>query len=151
MAGSVRRGPPSEGFLRLAIHGEPGHARLVLRVDQHEGDPRKVSGFAMDSALQPEDAGHVRCDDAGQITDEGCRGSPSSAIWCLQSRLPSSGFGCRHAQMFVNQVKNLASLTISSLRLIEQPFWRYRRFPKQVRNIACDMKQIDQAFSQKYT
>ncbi|MGV1940959.1 P-type conjugative transfer protein TrbJ [Agrobacterium sp. 22-211-1] len=55
------------------------------------------------------------------------------------------------AQMLINQAKNLASLPISSLQEIQQSVQRTQQLINQAQNIAFDVKQIDQVFSQKYS
>lgn len=54
------------------------------------------------------------------------------------------------AQMLINQAKNLASLPISSLQQIQQSVQKTQQLLQQAQNIAYDVKQIDQVFSQKY-
>ena len=54
------------------------------------------------------------------------------------------------AQMLINQARNLASLPISSLQQIQQSVQKTQQLLQQAQNIAYDVKQIDQVFSQKY-
>eukprot|EP01037_Dinobryon_pediforme_P024686 gene24686-26562_t len=54
------------------------------------------------------------------------------------------------AQMLINQAKNLASLPYSSLQQLQQSVQRTQQLLSQAQNIAYDVKQIDQAFQQKY-
>jgi P-type conjugative transfer protein TrbJ len=54
------------------------------------------------------------------------------------------------AQMLINQARNLASLPYSSLQQIQQSVQRTQQLLAQAQNIAFDVQQIDQMFSQKY-
>jgi type IV secretion system protein TrbJ len=54
------------------------------------------------------------------------------------------------AQMLINQAKSLASLPYSSLQQLQQSVQRTQQLLNQAQNIAYDVKQIDQAFQQKY-
>src|SRR3546814_13174463 len=52
--------------------------------------------------------------------------------------------------MLVNQARNLASLPYSSLQQLQQSVQRTQQLLNQAQNIAYNVQQIDQVFSQKY-
>ncbi|SFD63231.1 P-type conjugative transfer protein TrbJ [Bosea sp. CRIB-10] len=52
--------------------------------------------------------------------------------------------------MLINQAKNLASLPFSGLQQIQQSVQKTQALLNQARNIAFNVQQIDQMFSQKY-
>ena len=54
------------------------------------------------------------------------------------------------ATMLINQARNLASLPYSSLQQLQQSVQRTQQLLSQAQNIAFDVQQIDQMFSQKY-
>jgi len=54
------------------------------------------------------------------------------------------------AQMLINQARNLASLPHSSLQQIQQSVQRTQQLLGQAQSIAFDVRQIDQAFQQRY-
>ncbi|ESZ40863.1 P-type conjugative transfer protein TrbJ [Mesorhizobium sp. M1060] len=54
------------------------------------------------------------------------------------------------AQMLINQARNLASLPFSSLEQLQQSVQRTQQLLSQAQNVAYDVRQIDQAFQQKY-
>jgi P-type conjugative transfer protein TrbJ len=54
------------------------------------------------------------------------------------------------AQMLINQAKNLASLPFSALQQIQQSVQKTQALLQQAQNIAFNVQQIDQMFSQKY-
>jgi P-type conjugative transfer protein TrbJ len=54
------------------------------------------------------------------------------------------------AQMLINQARNLASLPFSSLQQLQQSVQKTQQLLNQAQNIAFDVQQIDQMFSQKY-
>lgn len=54
------------------------------------------------------------------------------------------------AQMLINQARNLASLPHSSLQQIQQNVQRTQQLLGQAQNIAFEVAQIDQAFTQQY-
>ena len=54
------------------------------------------------------------------------------------------------AQMLINQAKNLASLPFSALQTLQQNVQKTQQLLGQAQNIAFDVQQIDQMFSQKY-
>jgi P-type conjugative transfer protein TrbJ len=54
------------------------------------------------------------------------------------------------AQMLINQARNLASLPFSSLQQLQQSVQKTQAVLNQAQNIAFDVQQIDQMFSQKY-
>lgn len=54
------------------------------------------------------------------------------------------------AQMLINQARNLASLPFSALQQIQQSVQRTQQLLQQAQNIAFDVREIDQAFQQKY-
>ncbi len=54
------------------------------------------------------------------------------------------------AQMLINQAKNLASLPYSSLQTLQQNVQRTQQLLAQAQNIAFDVQNVDQMFSQKY-
>src|SRR5258708_17006955 len=53
-------------------------------------------------------------------------------------------------QMLLNQVRNLTSLPVSSLQVIEQSIMRTQQLLNQAQRIAYDINQIDQAFGRSY-
>lgn len=54
------------------------------------------------------------------------------------------------AQMLINQARNLASLSFSALQQLQQNVQRTQQLLSQAQNIAFNVQQIDQMFSQKY-
>lgn len=54
------------------------------------------------------------------------------------------------AQMLINQARNLASLSYSSLQQLRQSIGRTQQLLGQAQGIAFDVQQIDQAFSTTY-
>src|SRR3546814_10776508 len=52
--------------------------------------------------------------------------------------------------MLVNQARNRASLPYSSLQQLQQSVTRTQQLLNQAQNIAYNVQQIDQVFSQKY-
>lgn len=54
------------------------------------------------------------------------------------------------AQMLINQARNLASLSYSSLQQLQQNVQRTQQLLGQAQNIAFEVGQIDQAFQQQY-
>ncbi|MGN6535634.1 MAG: P-type conjugative transfer protein TrbJ [Mesorhizobium sp.] len=54
------------------------------------------------------------------------------------------------AQMLINQARNLASLPFSSLQQLQQSVQKTQALLNQAQNIAFNVQQIDQMFSQKY-
>ena len=54
------------------------------------------------------------------------------------------------AQMLINQARNLASLSHSSLQQLQQNVQRTQQLLGQAQNIAFEVGQIDQAFQQRY-
>lgn len=54
------------------------------------------------------------------------------------------------AQMLINQARNLANLPHSSLQQIQQNVQRTQQLLGQAQNIAFEVTQIDQAFTQQY-
>jgi len=54
------------------------------------------------------------------------------------------------AQMLINQARNLASLPFSALQQIQQSVQRTQQLLQQAQNIAFNVREIDQAFQQKY-
>jgi P-type conjugative transfer protein TrbJ len=55
------------------------------------------------------------------------------------------------AQMLINQARNLANLPFSALQQIQQSVQKTQALISQARNIAFNVQQIDQMFSQKYS
>src|ERR1700757_4553239 len=55
-----------------------------------------------------------------------------------------------HAQMLINQARNLATLPFSSLLQLEQSILRTQQLLAQAQRIAYDIQQIDRAFSTTY-
>lgn len=55
------------------------------------------------------------------------------------------------AQMLINQARNLASLPHSSLRQLQQSIQRTQELLSEARNIAFDVREIDQAFQSQYS
>ncbi len=53
-------------------------------------------------------------------------------------------------QMLINQARNLASLPFSALQQIQQSAERTQQLLGEAQNIAFDVRQIDQIFSEKY-
>src|SRR3546814_303823 len=53
-------------------------------------------------------------------------------------------------QMLVNQARHLASLPYSALQQLQQSVQRTQQLLNQAQNIAYNVQQIDQVFSQKY-
>ncbi|PLP60809.1 P-type conjugative transfer protein TrbJ [Mesorhizobium loti] len=53
-------------------------------------------------------------------------------------------------QMLINQARNLASLPFSALQQIQQSAARTQQLLGEAQNIAFDVRQIDQIFSEKY-
>ena len=54
------------------------------------------------------------------------------------------------ATMLINQARNLASLPFSSLQQLQQNVQKTQQLLSQAQNIAFNVQQIDQMFSQKY-
>ena len=54
------------------------------------------------------------------------------------------------AQMLINQARNLASLPFSALQTLQQNVQKTQQLLSQAQNIAFNVQQIDQMFSQKY-
>src|ERR1700742_3717646 len=54
------------------------------------------------------------------------------------------------AQMLINQARNLASLPYSSLAQVQQSIARTQQLLGQAQRLACDVQQIDRAFSTTY-
>ncbi|WP_438275465.1 P-type conjugative transfer protein TrbJ [Nitrobacter sp.] len=54
------------------------------------------------------------------------------------------------AQMLINQARNLANLPYSALQQLQQNVQRTQQLLSQAQNIAFNVQQIDQMFSQKY-